>query len=189
MFQTVSKAVAARASAKLSIDCRTWHLVLRVTITLPYPPLVVRSYACTNIHYVDDFITMGADLAECTHNITVMHETCARLGLPPEPEKDEGTATCITFLGIEIDTVAMELRLPKDKLAWLTSDLEGWRGRKACKKRDLLSLIGVLSHACKVVRAGRTFLRRLIELSVTAKKLEHFVRLSREARSDIEWWW
>ncbi len=141
-------------------------------------------------HYVDDFITMGADLAECTQNDKIIHETCARLGLPPEPEKDEGPATCITFLGIDIDTVAMELRLPADnKLARLTSELAGWRGRKACKKRDLLSLIGVLSHACKVVRAGRTFLRRLIELSTTTKKLEHFVRLSREARSDIEWWW
>ncbi len=44
LFQTVSKAV----SAELSIDCRTWHLVLRVTVTLPYPPPVVRSYAHTN---------------------------------------------------------------------------------------------------------------------------------------------
>ena len=96
---------------------------------------------------------------------------------------------CITFLGIELDTVELELRLPQDKLVWLTTELAGWRGRKACKKRDLLSLIGVLSHACKVVTAGRTFLRRLIELSTTTKRLEHFVRLSREARSDIEWWW
>ncbi len=140
-------------------------------------------------HYVDDFITMGADLAECTRNAAVMHEICDKLGLPPEPAKDEGPATCITFLGIDIDTVAMKLRLPEDKVTRLTSDLAGWRGRKACRKRDLLSLIGMLSHACKVIRAGRTFMRRLIDLSTTAKKLEHFARLSREARSDIEWLW
>ncbi len=40
-----------------------------------------------------------------------------------------------------------------------------------------------------MVRAGRTFVRRLIDLSTTAKRLDHFVRLSTEARSDIEWWW
>ena len=34
-----------------------------------------------------------------------------------------------------------------------------------CKKRELLSLIGQLNHACRVVRAGRTFLRRMIDLS------------------------
>ncbi len=151
---------------------------------------VMRKHGTSHVfHYVDDFITLGAVSAECAHNSAVMHDVCAKLGLPPEPDKDEGPATCLTFLGIEIDTVAMELRLPKDKLARLWSELAGWRGRKACKKRDLLSLIGILSHACKVVKAGRTFTRRLIELASSAKKLEHFVRLSREARSDIEWWW
>ena len=69
----------------------------------------------------------------------------------------------------------METRLPKVK-------------RKACRKRELLSLTGVLSHACKVVRAGRTFIKRLIDLSTVAKQLDHFVRLSSEARLDIGWW-
>ena len=31
-------------------------------------------------------------------------------------------------------------------------------------------------------------MRRLIDLSTTAKKLDQFVRLNREARADIEWW-
>ncbi len=140
-------------------------------------------------HYVDDFITLGASATECSRNNTIMHEVCSMLGLPAEPEKDEGPATSLTFLGIVIDTVAMELRLPQEKLSRMLAELAGWRGRKACKKRDLLSLIGVLSHACKVVRAGRTFTRRLIDLSMSVKKPEHFIRLSREARSDIEWWW
>ena len=36
------------------------------------------------------------------------------------------------------------------------------------------------------MRAGRAFLRRLINLWTTAKQLNHFVRLT--AKSDIEWW-
>ena len=63
-----------------------------------------------------------------------------------------------------------------------------WRGRRVCKKRELLSLIGLLSHACKVVRAGRSFLRRLIDLSMIPKHIDHYVRLNAEATSDIEWW-
>lgn len=39
-----------------------------------------------------------------------------------------------------------------------------------------------------MVRAGRSFLRRLIDLSKLAKELDHFVRLNRDARSDLEWW-
>ena len=94
-----------------------------------------------------------------------------RPGLPVEPDKDEGPATTITFLGMELDSVALEIRLPQEKLSQLKAVLASWRGRKVCRKRDLLSLIGLLSHACKAVRAGRSFLRRLIDLSTIAKHL------------------
>ena len=137
-------------------------------------------------HYIDDFITLGAPGSnECQKNSDVMHEICKEVGMPIEPEKDEGPATTITFTGIELDSVALELRLPQEKLRKLKSELAGWRGRKACRKQELLSLVGSLSHACKVVRAGRTFIRRL---SVTAERLKDRVRLNTEARSDIEWW-
>ena len=87
-----------------------------------------------------------------------------------------------------MDSIAMKLRLPADKLVRLRKSLTSWHGKKVCKKRDLLSLIGSLSHACKVVNPGRSFLRRLINLSKLAKEPDHFIHLNREARSDIEWW-
>ena len=61
-------------------------------------------------------------------------------------------------------------------------------GNGGLQKRDLLSLIGSLSHASKVVRSGRSFLRRLIDFSTTARQLDHYIRLNAEAKSDIEWW-
>ena len=45
-----------------------------------------------------------------------------------------------------------------------------------------------MSFATKVVRPGRTFLRRLINISTTAKKLHHYISLNKESRRDIEWW-
>ena len=141
------------------------------------------------VHYIDDFLTIGRPgCEECWQNMKQMEATAALAGLPIEPEKSQGPTTRLTFLGIEIDSLEGELRLPNDKLQALREALQSWRGRKASKKRDLLSLIGSLSHACKVVRTGRAFLRRLIDLSTTAKQLDHFVRLNRDARSDIEWW-
>ena len=83
---------------------------------------------------------------------------------------------------------AMVILLPAEKLSQLRRDLTRWRERRASTKRELLSLIGQLSHACKAVWAGRSFLRRLIDLSTGPKQLDHYVRLNAEARSDIEWW-
>ena len=154
---------------------------------------IMQSKGATHIfHYVDDYITLGSpSTQECKLNNAIMHDTCSELGLPTDPEKDEGPSSSLAFTGIEIDTVAMELRLPKQKLDCLKAELAGWRGKKACRKEDLLSLIGVLSHACKVVRAGRTFLRRLIDLSAAqhCQLSDFFTRLNRDAKSDLEWWY
>ena len=40
-----------------------------------------------------------------------------------------------------------------------------------------------------MVKPGRAFLRRLIDLSTSTDHLDHFIRLNLEVRLDIEWWW
>ncbi len=51
-------------------------------------------------HYMDDFITVGAPGAsECMRNIQAMQATCEAANMPVEPEKNEGPATVISFLG------------------------------------------------------------------------------------------
>ena len=79
-------------------------------------------------HYIDDFITMGAPgSSECAMNLAMMHAACKRMGLPVEPEKEEGPATCLPFLGIELDSMAMEIQLPPKKLAHLRKELITWK--------------------------------------------------------------
>ena len=55
------------------------------------------------LHYLDDFLLLGPTI-------------CEELGLPVAPEKTESPCTALTFLGIEIDTVDCQLRLPQEKL-------------------------------------------------------------------------
>ena len=139
-------------------------------------------------HYLDDFLTAGKGQSpQCSANLEVIQHTCADTGAPVEPEKLEGPTTVISFLGLQLDTNEMVLRLPADKLAHLMEMMSAWRGKKACRNRELLSLVGVLLHASKAVRPGRAFLRRLINLLMMVKHLDHYVRLNGSARSDIEW--
>ena len=140
-------------------------------------------------HYLDDFIMMGApQSSSCQNNLALTLDTCKQVGMPIEPEKTEGPATKITFLGMELDSVALTIRLPEPKLNRLRALLADWSGLKTVKKRDLLSLIGHLHHASTAVRQGRSFLRRLINLSTIVNNLEGHVRLNISARSDIMWW-
>ncbi|KAL5481226.1 hypothetical protein EMCRGX_G021350 [Ephydatia muelleri] len=117
-----------------------------------------------------------------------MLTVCDQLGIPVASEKLEGPTTALTFLGIVLDTSAQQLRLPPDKLEELTGLIRSWLSRHKATKRELLSLIGKLSFAAKVVPAGRLFLRRLIDLSTTVRKLHHHISLNAEARADIRWW-
>lgn len=110
------------------------------------------------------------------------------MGFPLKDDKVVGPTTTLDFLGIILDTSAMEVRLPDDKVAQLETLLDQWAGRRSCRKRDLLSLIGKLAHACKIVRVGRIFLRQFINYSMKATKLDHWIHLSVDFRADIAWW-
>ena len=142
-------------------------------------------------HYLDDFVVVGRpESVECHHFLETMKEVCSRLGVPLAVEKVEGPSSCLTFLGIEIDTVEGTLRLPKEKLDHLMELVVDWHGRKACTRKELESLIGLLQHACKVVRPGRSFLRRMIQLlsGQAARKPQRHVRLNGEFKADVAWW-
>lgn len=140
------------------------------------------------VHYLDDFFLCANTYEECSDHMTSMQSVFGELGVPLAPEKVVGPTTTLTYLGIEINTKTMSMQLPTEKFSELLSNLEGWLNRKKCTKRELLSLIGSLSFACKVVKPGRMFLRRLIHLSCTATSLNHHISLNAEARADIKWW-
>ena len=116
--------------------------------------------------------------------------TFQTLGVPLEPSKLEGPETCLTFLGIEEDTAALQLRLPGDKLEKLKRQLK-WANsvRRSIPKGELESLVGLLQFATKVVRPGRLFLRRLYALKNVGSQPDHLIRLNLPAKADILWWY
>ena len=141
------------------------------------------------IHYLDDFLTVGPPSSDtCQHNLDILKQLCDDLGVPLALEKVVGPSTTISFLGILLDTVRMEIRLPEDKLARIKDTLSTWLGKKKATKREILSLVGLLQHATKVVRCGRTFVGRMYAAAAKVKKLHFFTRLNREFRSDLMWW-
>ena len=134
-------------------------------------------------HYVDDFSLVGLPQSKaCQEDFDTASGTCSRVGFPVAGEKTEGPATRITLYGIELDSVRLQLRLPQEKLKKLRAM---WKRRKVCTKRELQSLAGHLSHACKVIRPGRCFLRGLFGLISQFRRQDHMIRLN---SADLEWW-
>ena len=140
------------------------------------------------LHYLDDFFLCGSTEQQVQSDMNTVVSLCSELGVPLADDKTVGPSLSLTYLGIEIDSSAMQIRLPQDKLDDLLSRLHDWDQRKKCTKRELLSLIGSLSFAAKVVKPGRMFLRRLIDLSTSVDRLHHHISLNSSGRADIRWW-
>ena len=73
-------------------------------------------------HYLDDSLVVGPPMSsECAVALATLNQACAQLGIHIAEHKHEGPTSCLTFLGIEVDTVVGQLRLPANKLVWLQS--------------------------------------------------------------------
>ena len=144
----------------------------------------------STVHYSDDFLLVsGTEYVTARHRLDVLIKLFKDLNIPLALEKLVGPDTILPYLGIDIDSENLTIGIPKNKFDELMDILSQWdRKRKTCKKRELLSLIGKLSFFCKVVRAGRIFLRRLIDLSTTVESMDHHININSEAREDIRWW-
>ena len=80
-------------------------------------------------------------------------------------KKNVFPTTKLTFLGVELDSELMEVRLPKDKLEKLKTILSSFLHTKKVTLIELQSLIGFLNFAYAVVSPGHAFLRRIIDLT------------------------
>ena len=109
-------------------------------------------------------------------------------GILLHPGKLEGPSTLLTVLGIELDSLLLQARLPQEKFDRIHTLLVSWSLKCHYTRKELESLIGNLQHACKVVPSGRTFLRRMINLLSAFRRDDHPIRLNREFHLDLSWW-
>ena len=132
---------------------------------------------------------MGApENGECQLNLERMLSACQCLGIPVAKAKYAGPASVMVFLGFELDSAQIIVRLPAEKLELTNQLMRECTSRKDCKKKDFESLLGHHQHAATVVRPGRTFMRRLIKLLLSVKSHNHWVCLNASTHSDLMWW-
>ena len=149
------------------------------------------SFAC---HILDDFLIIepAADLAphdqSCRQSLSAMLLTFTNLCIPIAPTKTQGPSTTLEFMGITLDSIRMEARLPLDKVERILTSLSDFQGRKSCTLKELQSLIGTLNFACRVIPPGRPFLQRMVALTRNITKPHHHIKLSAGFFLDLHMW-
>ncbi|KAM3936780.1 LOW QUALITY PROTEIN: uncharacterized protein RB166_000609 [Leptodactylus fuscus] len=141
------------------------------------------------IHYLDDFLFVApAGDSLCQFLLDSFRSLMCRFGVPLSREKTEGPTTVLSFLGIELDSVHMVFRLPRDKLERLSSLLRGFLSVSKVTLRQMQSLLGLLVFACRVMPMGRVFSRRLSLATRGVLSPSHRIRLTRPLKADIAVW-
>ena len=140
------------------------------------------------LHILDDYLLVTPTEQLCQKQLDLFLSLCSYLGIPIAPEKTCGTSTIMSFAGIELDSIFLEARLPRDKIEKCISLISDFIHRKKVTLKEVQSLNGLLNFACSVIRPGRAFLRRLIDLTVGVRLPNHCIRLNREVKEDLTTW-
>ena len=133
------------------------------------------------LHLLDDLLTLDPPDGEATRAMASMTLILNKLGLEYSLPKTVGPTTSIEYLGIFLDTQAMECHLPEDKLLGTSTMVK----ESKCTQNGLLSLSSHLDFVAGVVQPGRTFIFRLFHVAYSVTRLRHRVYLKREAKVDL----
>ena len=140
-------------------------------------------------HILDDFIFFGPPSSQdCQCYLASFLHLASSLNLPIKHNKTVQPTTKAILHGIEVDTVAMSLSLPQDKLRDAKEKVGSLLNKKKATLEQLQSLLGNLNFACRAISPGRAFLRRLYDLTKNIHKKSHHIRLTRSARLDLTAW-
>lgn len=144
-----------------------------------------------NVTYalLDDFSKADADFARCWLGWHVLCALLVDVGFLPSLHKSASPSQCMQLLGVEIDSVAMQMRLSAARVQQLQELVASFRStRKRCLKRELDSLLGKLTWASDVVFEGSLALNPVRRCGRSCRKPHHRVYLVREAQVALRWW-
>jgi hypothetical protein len=107
----------------------------------------------------------------------------SELGVPIAENKTLGPTTCITFLGLDIDTLTMVVNIPENKK--LKLGVEILLEEKKVKLRELEPITGLMAFCSRAIPSARAFTRRLYDLISSVKyKKPYYIRINSEVKAD-----
>ena len=134
-------------------------------------------------NYINDFI--GVENIELIWNsfhglITLLKS----LGVTEASKKRIELISRMNCVGTMVDAEKGTMEVLPKRIQELQEELESWMEKKTCKLKDVQRLVGKLQFVCTVVRPGRLFMARMLDLLRMVEKNKE-IRITEECRLDI----
>jgi hypothetical protein len=125
----------------------------------------IKSGIYTLDHYLDYFIFAGeASSNDCEILMNTFFKISEERGVPIVENKPVHPTTVLTFLGLEIDTVLMVVRIPSCKPLKFKSYIEDILLRRKVKYMFLESAVGEISFCARTIPSARALVPRFYDL-------------------------
>lgn len=143
------------------------------------------------VRFVDDFLVIGRDREQCQEAFDALLAVLNFLGFEVQEHKCERPCQRLVFLGVIFDTVKWTWAVEEHKVDALLQQVDDTLRRKRTSLKTWQSMCGRMLSIAKVLRAGRTFSRRMLD-NLPKKRVQnssHYqLRLTAESRLDLLWW-
>lgn len=114
------------------------------------------------LHLLDDFLTLDPTEEEGFRSMAILTMVFGNLGIPILEKKTKGPCTEMEYMGIILDSVKMEARIPPEKIERIFFLIGNLKSKRSCTKRELLSILGHFNFAARIIPAGRSFISYLL---------------------------
>lgn len=150
----------------------------------------LRKQGIALVRYLDDFLLISATRAEAERDLLIAQRVFRWFGLVVNPDKTEGPAQSLSFLGVQIDSVKQTLCVTEERMHELQQLLSDFlvTSRRTASAHALMSLVGKLSFAAACLPGARPFMRRVLDLVPHGRPKYKLVNLSSSFRADLLYW-
>ena len=143
-----------------------------------------------DIRYLDDFFLIGASKEDMARHLLLAQSVIRQFGLVVNPDKTEGPAQSLSFLGVQLDSVSQTVSCTPARVEELTALLRSLLRQRVITRGHAASLIGKLSFAAQVLPGARPFMRRMLDALHQCKSRRHStpIRVDPGFRDDLRFW-
>lgn len=136
--------------------------------------------------YIDDFFGVEPTYDAAQIAFSSIQGLLSELGAEESTAKAIPPATCITWIGIEFDSQAMEVRMPQQKIDDTLSLLRQWQDTTRATLQQLRRLLGKLFHIGQTCKPARLFVSRMLDTLRSAPP-SGYIELPDSFQRDVAW--
>ena len=136
------------------------------------------------VNYIDDL--GGAEVPEKAETaFQRLGDIVNDIGMSEAADKAAPPSHTMVFLGLEVNTLSMTIKIPDEKFLEIKKELNEWTVGIKVSKRKVQSLVGLLNFAAGCIKPGRIYFSRILNF---LREMKEVTVVTEEVLRDIDWW-